>query len=447
MAGTFLNPVKDFNVLLLVCDTLRMDTSPLYGGIANMPALDILARDSMIFRNCYSPSPWTLPSHISMMTGLYPKEHKVFERVGSSTADLAKIIEEYTGFWLPSFFKSQGFNSFGISGNSVVSRYTGFDKGFDNFVSADFFDFSPIDKSIKSNGESIISRSETLWRLLRTDERRSVQKYIKAWNLSHKYNALEDYPRNKGGRLITELLENTRIRPNFFLFLNLLEMHEPYLGETKRERFDHHYGIKLMTKKRADKLFRQYIKEAEILDSYIGKIIHTLKERNLYENTLIILTSDHGQAFLEHDFLYHGSFLYNEITSVPLVVKPPKGVRLVSGKKVQSLVNIPKVMKSIFETNELSTFDSEYALSESHSNEWVFPQRYKMMQDYVNNRYEVSRFAVMKDNTKLSIRGREYVVEEFLVDGKRAIPTEQRNAFTALTSLLENYMKDHPALA
>lgn len=435
--------MKDPNVLIIVCDTLRKDVLGLYGGPANTPSLDILARDSMVYRNCYAPSPWTIPSHASLFSGIYPKEHGVHEFVGSTSADLIQAVDSYEGFWLPEHFRSIGYKSLGFSGNYVVSPATGFGRGFDEMLFVDRMSSFPLSREYRKVADPSRSKMELLVKFAREGDFQKIFKYGQLWWQTHRFESIMNYPADKSTGTMLNLLANSSLSSKFFLFINMFEMHEPYRGERLREAYNDHYGVKPLSRARASFLKRQYIKQAEFLDDYVGRLISILKQKNQYDNTLIILTSDHGQAFKEHDYLYHGSFLFDEIISVPLIVKPPVGAKVKSGKKVQSLTGFAKVITALLQGDTELSFDMDFAIAESHANEWTLNEDYSNNGTSVEKLYQASRFSVIRDSWKLTVNGRDSIVEEFLKDGQKQDPGDNVNQYNDLLSLLASYVQDH----
>ncbi len=433
--------MDEFNVAILVLDTLRKDVMGMYGGEASMPSLEAFARDSMVFRNCYAPSPWTVPSHVSLFTGLYPKDHGVHEWPGRSSLDIIKKLEEYNGFWLPSYMQGLGYSTIGFSGNFWVSQATGFSRGFGGLYQVDRYTNFAFSNMVLNAGKYGTSELDILRQLIRAGKFREILNYATLRGKKNKFDKLTNFPEEKGSKLIMDLLENTSLASKFFLFMNLFEMHDPSPAERRNEVFDHHYGVKPMSMKRAGILKKDYTKQAGNIDHYIGKFVSLLKSKNAYENTLIIITSDHGQAFLEHGYLHHGSCLYDEITSIPLIVKPPKGRRIQAGTKTQSLVSIPSVIIKMRESDDPVSFDSDIVFSESHGNVKEFPQKYSTHVNYLREQYQLSRFAAMRDGYKLSLNARNNAIEEFTLKGKPVDPDANKMVVSELSEELKKYQK------
>lgn len=431
--------MEKFNVIVVVCDTLRKDVLSIYGGGANTPALELLARDSVVFRNCFSTSPWTLPSHVSMFTGLYARDHKVHEEIGGDSAKMAEALSDYNGFWLPTYMQELGYNTMGFSGNFVVSPSMGFGRGFDAFFFVDRMINSPYVESYREVANPVISEKELLLSLLKRRKFRKIADYARIWRRTSSFENSVGYPRDKSTRAILNLIDNSTLRENFFIFLNMFEMHEPYVGEKRKEAYDDHYGVCSLSQKRVNHLKLEYMREVEYLDKYIGRLISILKRKGTYDSTMIIVTSDHGQAFKEHGYLYHGSFLYDEIIAVPLLVKPPVGIRVIPGRGVQSLISIPKAISELVEGSRELTFDSETVFAESYSNEWTVSEEYLKNLSFIEKTYYASRIAVMKREWKLSINGRDAVVEEFTQNGNNTGISQNSSVYRELLTEAQTF--------
>jgi Arylsulfatase A and related enzymes len=96
--------------------------------------------------------------------------------------------------------------------------------------------------------------------------------------------------------------------------------------------------------------------EMEYLDEQIGKLISTLKKAGKYDNTMIIITSDHGQAINEHGYMLHSTYLYDELVRIPLIIKYPNGKKFEAKKGYQNLVYLPKLIKDVLEGGDDSLF-------------------------------------------------------------------------------------------
>jgi arylsulfatase A-like enzyme len=278
------------NLVLIVLDTVRADRLSSYGyQRPTTPRIDALAARGIRFSRASSTSGWTVPAHASLFTGLYPAHHGAHQehpRLDRLVPTLAEILA------------TEGYLSLGVSANPLVSRLTGLERGFDVFVDA--------------------------WRASPAgDDSHTVLEAVRG--------ALDSVPAG---------------RP-FFLFVNFMEAHSPYLPPAStRDRFvDREVGDALVSRALARTPAEFYVNpgsvsadelavlsdlyDAELaaLDGWVGALVDQLEAQGRLENTVLVLTSDHGEAFGEHGHLRHLFQLYATLVRVPLIVILPGGSR------------------------------------------------------------------------------------------------------------------------
>ena len=427
------------NVLLIVCDTLRKDVVEVYGGEAKTPNLNRLAEDSMVYENAIAPAPWTYPSHVSIFTGLYPSEHRVHETFEVKLYGLNKFHEQLSTERMSEFFHSKGYTTEGLSNNVMVSPHMLFDKGFDSFYMIDYA--RPLTRESTIIKEArVLGRSpkEIFFNLLKKGRLLDIPKFYSYFRKMKKIDGLYNFPLDKGSTLTNNLMSYGRWHDMSFKFINFMEMHEPYETISHGDEiFKNYVGIKKLSQSRANYLKGKYITELEYLDSQLGVLINTLKKSGLYDNTLIIVTADHGQAFNEHGHMYHDTFLYDEIIRVPLIIKYPNSKKFEKKKGYQSTTSILKLIKSMLESGDDSVLTAETAFSESYGTTIVLPDIYKDRADYVKQKYEKVRKAVFKNGFKLNINGTDGLIEEFTKDGQDVDPKDYKEEFEDLKNELE----------
>lgn len=316
------------NVLLIVMDNVRAENLSLYGyNRPTTPELDELARTAVRFDSARSAAPWTLPSHASMFTGQWPHQLSV---------DWARGLDE-THVTLAEYLAAKGYTTAGFVGNTYYcnARY-GLNRGF-----ARYEDF--LENEIVSLFE--ILRSSSLGKSLLT-----LMGY-----------SMRFAPADVGSRKTAATINRNALdwlsrcpadRP-FFLFLNYYDAHSPFIPPQEATRrfglstLSHHDQVEIL--KRAHGLDRaqEASKDAErvrlqnqatavmvdgydtsiaYLDEQIGRVFDKLRERGLLKNTLVIVTSDHGEHFLERGFAGHGMSVYRREIQVPLLIFPPSEV-------------------------------------------------------------------------------------------------------------------------
>ena len=326
------------NVVLIVLDTARADRMS-YNGYERVttPHIDGLARDGVVFRNAHSVAPWTLPSHMSMFTGLLPSQHgATWAAFGTpEDASLGDVLERsltpaQPSRLLPQRLRGLGYTSIGFTSNAWVSRRTGFASGFDAFY-------------------EIWKQSPALARSYRwlPPRLRSLR-----W-LPLPVRMLSDADAGDAGGVVRLLREHVRehgLPPEpFFLFFNFIDPHFPYappapwryafsddvdLGESLAGfEFSE---IALVAGERPVDVARFvpfYDAEISYVDFAVGRVLTWLREHGFYDDALVIVTSDHGEHLGEGGRFSHQFSIAEELLQVPLVVKFPGSVG--SGRVVE----------------------------------------------------------------------------------------------------------------
>ncbi len=326
------------NILFITLDTLRADHLSSYGyQRSTTPNLDKLAKRGAMFENAFANSSWTLPAHASMFTGLLPHEHKAdwTQPLGKDKQTLAEELA------------ARGYQTAAFAANtSYVSPEWGLGHGFTRF---DVY------------GSSLIE-----------DATSTVYGKKLALNVLPRIGYFEIPGRKRANQVNAEFLDwlsTVNGRP-FFAFLNYFDLHDPYLTDAPfRTKFSDkvtngeliNFQFQATTFRRKPKLTDQEI-QAEIdsydgclayLDEKLGELFAELNRRGLDQNTLVIITSDHGEAFGNHDLFGHGNGLYVDTLHVPLIFLWPD--RIPSDLRVSGMVslhNIPfTVMSLLGESN------------------------------------------------------------------------------------------------
>jgi arylsulfatase A-like enzyme len=284
-------------VILITVDTLRRDALTCYDPAgAGTPCLDALAQDSVTFTDAFTPAPWTVPSIASVMTGVSSDVHGVNED-GASISPQYRTLAEY--------FTDAGYLTTAL-GYQPQLLHMG--RGFQDF------DFLP--QHLPLNEEA--TGGKILWRLLRRERPSNVlTEEVCAWLDRHRTD-------------------------DFFLWVHYLDPHHPYEAPAqflpddpliRRFGTQHASGIHFDIRTGRDGrttdeqrwLRMLYDGEVRFVDECIGRVIDTTKRLGLYDDTLIVVTSDHGEEFWEHGNVLHGQSLYNELVRAPLLVKLPAG--------------------------------------------------------------------------------------------------------------------------
>ena len=298
------------NILFIVLDSLRADHLSLYGyPLDTSPNLDKFAKDSVVFDNAVSAGAFSLTSHASFFTGKYPFHHK-------ATKSNQKLDDKETT--LAEILRAKGYNTAGFVGSVFLKAKYGFAQGFNTYKSrADFFEYMNTYQSfnIRSVLRLIIPGFER--NILNTD----------GHGISEEMN-----------RDIFKWLGKNKAGP-FYMFINYMDVHEPYdsVGKEFRKYFtnetvDYREIVKATGIKRHGNISEDLVNhmvglyDAEIfyLDRNLQKLFDKLDELGIKNNTIIIITSDHGEEFYEHGGFGHSATLYEEVIHVPFIVHYPK---------------------------------------------------------------------------------------------------------------------------
>jgi arylsulfatase A-like enzyme len=313
------------NVILISLDTAGADHMSVYGyKRETTPFLSQLAKDAATFENSLAQGAFTLPSHYSMFTGLFPQRHGVCQRQSNSILDTKhKTLTEH--------LKAAGYSTFfaGILNAQNLSLTRGLERGFDE---KQYFEikFDPGIEGLK-NKVTALKKSGKFFLFLHT--------YMPhdPYMAHHENEPPSPFERSfipktaKSIEFIIEKLLGTS--PALAPVPTSPEGFFQYWFRV-RNLFSAQFDLK--TQAGRDHLISTYDGGIKSTDERLAKVISMFKAAGVYENSLIIVTSDHGEAFGEHGQWYHGN-PYHEVLHVPLVIKFPGG--RYKGKRVRETVH------------------------------------------------------------------------------------------------------------
>lgn len=335
MSGIPTAPEGSPNVILIVWDTARSLTLSLYGDKrSTTPNLEKLARQGVRFDRAIATSPWTLPSHASMFTARYPHEVRstlLRQPLDAQYATLAEVL------------RAKGYDTGGFVANYFYgSREYGLNRGFTHYsdysVLHELFRTSPLLSAISDDGSGL-----------------PFMKYR------------EIIGRKRADNVNAEFLDwlPRRTKRPFFAFLNYFDAHIPY---TPPEPFNRKFAAGgdaeldvewdgaapkgVETLERRERLERAYAGSIAYLDDRLGILVAELERRGLLENTLLIVTSDHGESLGEHSStaLGHSTGLYLTELQVPLVMTFAR--RLPQGRVVRTPVTLRDIPVTVLDLAE-----------------------------------------------------------------------------------------------
>ena len=327
-------PLDAPNVLLIVMDTVAAEHLTLYGyGRPTSPSLDELARRGSRFDAAVSSSSWTLPSHASMFTGRWPHELSVGWRtpLDSAPPTVAEFLSERG-------YATAGF----IANTTYCASDSGLGRGYTLYRDYIFAELSPFKMAVmvQRSLDALQAIGDVLGDALDLD-------WLKAAVTRIRERFETD--RKEAAEVNREFLEwhAHRLEPErpFFTFLNYCDAHTPYQLSPRRV---HRFGVKpsderdfrllqdwwtmdkaRITPQQLGFVFNAYDDCVASVDEQLGRLFDELERRKALDRTWVILVSDHGESFGEHPGVFlHGSSLYRTELHVPLVVIPPRGIRV-----------------------------------------------------------------------------------------------------------------------
>ncbi|MCP4679351.1 MAG: sulfatase-like hydrolase/transferase [Deltaproteobacteria bacterium] len=397
----------DYNIIYISIDTLRADHLNCYGYKKHKvsPEIDALARDGILFEKHITAAPWTTPTHLSMFTSLSPSTHGMnasfqsiidqfqsggqFSRLPESRVTLAEVLKE------------NGYATSAFTGGGPMDPRLGFGQGFDTYETSMF--------------------------------------KLKKGNMGVMYDWLKKHVSKK-----------------IFLFWHHFEMHAPYLhadflssvmppeiaAKMKKEFRQikmlpeeklwpagavdlRQEEVKILKKYYA---FNRHVCETmyaacvSVSDRWLGQFLKTLRRKRIYDKSLIVLTSDHGEEFADHNpahfYNMHGHTLYDEMVHVPLIIKLPNQAH--AGKRVSDVSRVVDIMPTILDILSLkpkkdemqgkslrSTWEdsSDSKPRSAFSEALTTPKEKKSIR---TNRY---KYIITLDKNTVSEHGRSYVPE------------------------------------
>ncbi len=318
------------NIILITADALRADHVSAYGyPRQTTPFLDRLSKDSAVFEAAFSNSSWTLPSHASIFTGQYPNVHQADwqQPLTSRYLTLAQALSA-DGYLTAAF----------TANREYLTPEWGLDHGFTHFET---FNGTVADYAV-----------------------RTVYGKRLALNILPRIGFFDIPGRKRAAQVDEEFLhwlDSANQKP-FFAFLNYMEVHDPYVTEagystrfsdepSRGDLINFQFGVTFRRKPNLSKAEVQreiagYDGALAYLDSQIEHLFKELETRRLLDNTIVIFTSDHGEAFGNHNLFGHGNSLYKETLHVPLFFRWPGRI---PAKRIPNVVGLSQLPATVMD--------------------------------------------------------------------------------------------------
>lgn len=380
------------DVVLIVLDTLRADRMSCYGyQRETTPRIDAYAEGGTLFERAIVPGQWTIPSHASIFTGEYPTTHtttQIYDRLGDGMVTLADLLNR-------SGYKTVGFCNNPLLG--VVDN--GLDRGFEEFYNyGGAVPNYPVVTSRRGDRPDKWSRPRLLARLLGVYTRAMRRVTAPVQNqLAHNSLLLriamhplivplwQESVNFKGNTkrslrdVVGYLRAHRRAEPRrpLFTFVNLMETHLPYRPPgrfihkfapyyaddaeardfMRRYNLEHYRWMIPLTEPLSDLADRTlndlYDAEVAYEDRLLRHLLKDLTKPPVRDNTLVIITSDHGEGLNNHDFVGHSLVAYDDLVRVPLIVRYPK--QYPGGRRVSSPVSTRRIFHSVLDATGISS--------------------------------------------------------------------------------------------
>lgn len=464
------------NVILLICDSLRADAvlDDSAATAAETSAFDSLADQGTTFENAFAVGAWTPPSHGAMFTGRYPSDTGFAGDLPTMPSSVPLIAD-----WL----RDAGYETYGIPGPSKMGSPTDLDRGFDHYYE--------VYEAVANRPSIRYLKQLATDSLIRADFRRLAT------------TGNDYYTELKFEKLRKWLSERSDPEQPFFSMMNVTTVHSPYdpprpyktdaTPELTRPRFGlteelfddpgefedpdidqerlfaasnggNAQSITLsyyddepsaVTEQELDVLKRWYAASVDYLDDRLQKFLQWIEQSEIREDTILVVTSDHGEFFGEQDSLYHGNFLYDPVLHVPLVISGP-GVP--AGERTDELVSLIDLFDTICdlcgieapETAGQSVFGAETrtaVFAEKAPSDVSDREAAPRVSEETKRDFEVGRKSIRTRNHRFELRsdGTEVLYE---LPGEEQVPDPDPAVVERLrTQLLETLGSDFSSMA
>ena len=314
------------NILWIVMDTARADALHCYGcSRPTTPCLDAIAAEGALYERAITAAPWTLPSHAAMFTGMLPSRNRTTAEHQFLDDGFVTVAEELAGL---------GYRTLAYSNNVYATGQ-------------------------RHNLHQGFGRHQT----------HTLGKSWRASLLAHHFDPclhLSDYGARETNETVARWIDaHVADGDPFFVFINYMEAHKDY-GVTPAFRrwlpadvspaealavsqnsWPYNAGIEPMSPRQLQILRALYDSDVTYLDGRVGELVEHIRELGILDNTLLIITSDHGELIGEHHLIGHLFSLYNEALHVPLIVRYP--ARLSPGTRVSPVVELLDIYPTILD--------------------------------------------------------------------------------------------------
>ncbi|MBI1278751.1 MAG: sulfatase-like hydrolase/transferase [Anaerolineaceae bacterium] len=366
------------NILFIVLDTMRRDRLSIYGhDRETSPQLDQFAQDSTLFERAVSAAQWTVPSHASMFTGVYPSTHGLTQADGMLPRSYPALAE---------ILRGAGYETVAFCNNPLVGVLNnGLQRGFTRFYNySSAAPFRPKEhQQSKLRREAMHMFRRYMARPIGNQFAHSDFLFRMSLNplIVPIWNRLINFKGNSA-HSIDDLMTYWAQKQAggsdkpMFAFLNLMGSHMPY--NPPQDALDR-VAPQVRHDKHAYSFIRRFNSEAarwasptdpplkdweqetlnnfydaEIVnqDQHLGRLLKWLKDSGTLDNTMVIICADHGEGLGDHDFIGHGFVVYHELVHVPLMIQYPE--RFPAGKRIMNTISTRRLFHTVLEAADVT---------------------------------------------------------------------------------------------
>jgi arylsulfatase A-like enzyme len=300
------------NVLFISVDSLRDDHLGCYGYHRNTsPNIDKFAKESIVFKNTICQAPWTKPSVGSMLTSLYPAVHGADsqgehgENFGAAQISQNVSVLNKSAVTIAEILRDNGYATAGFTGGGYTHSFFGFSKGFDTY---------------HDNAGGIKTVNFEIFDWLKKNTGKPFFIFTHFFDVHYPFTVIPPY-----GNMFGTYKSNVNVDRQFEIDVNS--------------------GKRKLNKEDINRLVSLYDGGIFYTDRQLGLLFDMLKKMGCYDNTIIILTSDHGEGFMEHDLIAHADIMYNEVMRIPLIIRWPElGNDVSVNNQVRSIDIMPTIL-------------------------------------------------------------------------------------------------------
>ena len=293
------SPAKPRNLIIVSIDTLRADRLGCYGNDRpTSPAIDGIATEGVVFDDASAPSPWTKPSHASVLTGLYPSRNGAVAMDSDMREDVAHLA---------SHLAARGFQTLAVVSSMFLNQH-GLERGFQHLQYVPF---------VQGNRKSSPVTAPAIEMLRKRDRSKPLFALVHYMDVHSDYLSLPKYEKM------------------------FVRSYEGFADGTTQQLYRFAAGQFDLEKKDAAHLLDLYDAGIRQIDDELARLFGFLRKDGLLDDSLLVVLSDHGEEFLEHGSVLHGHTQFQEVVRVPLIFRGP-GVP--AGKRVAAAVSLIDVM-------------------------------------------------------------------------------------------------------